>query len=325
MRANDFQSITRRFLAHLRIEAGLAPSTLEVYQRNLRDLWAWLSEQGIATIDQLTPRMLVEHTVYLKNERGLAATTIGQHIATLRMFFRFALTSGHIEASPMDIVEHPTRWHRLPSVMTHEGVRRLLASPQPPEDASPDAPPLWLRDRALLELLYGCGLRASEAATLMADDVHFALGVVKVVGKGNKQRLVPFGRPCELAMREYLELCRPRLAGRMVVNKDGEQSQDLALGHGLDAGRLLLSRTGRPLERVAVWQIVKKHAQASGIDKAYPHLLRHSFATHLLGGGADLRSVQEMLGHASITTTQIYTHVDRTALKATHRKHHPRA
>jgi integrase/recombinase XerD len=325
MRPLDFDSLTRRFLAHLRIEAGLAPSTLEAYERDLRTLWSWLAERGVATADAISPRMLVEHMIWLKNERGMAATTIGRHIASLRMFFRFILSSGYIDASPMDLVERPSKWQRLPSVMTHEGVRRLLASPQPPEDARPDALPLWLRDRALLELLYGCGLRASEVASLMVGDVLPALGVIKVIGKGNKQRLVPYGRPCGQAIAEYLELCRPRLAGRVLVDRDGVQADDLSLGHGLDRGRLLLSRTGRPLERVAVWQIVKKHAQLSGVAKAYPHMLRHSFATHLLGGGADLRSVQEMLGHASITTTQIYTHVDRTALKATHRAHHPRA
>lgn len=321
----DFASLTRRFLAHLRIEAGLAPSTLEAYQRDLRYLWEWLEAQSVTSVDQITPRMLVEHMIWLKNERELAASTISRHIASLRMFFRFILSSGYIDASPMDLVERPTRWQRLPGVMTHDGVHRLLESPKPPEDAAPDAPPLWLRDKALLELLYSCGLRASEVASLMVDDVLMTLGVIKVIGKGNKQRLVPFGKPCGEAIREYLTLCRPRLAGRIVVDKEGQQSQDLSLGHGLDQGRLLLSRTGRPLERVAVWQIVKKHAKITGIDKAYPHMLRHSFATHLLGGGADLRAVQEMLGHASITTTQIYTHVDRTGLKATHRKFHPRA
>ncbi|MGP1345748.1 MAG: tyrosine recombinase [Phycisphaerales bacterium] len=324
MRGNDFDNATRRFMAHLRIEAGLAASTLEAYGRDLRELWQWLEARGIDTVGAVTPRMMVEHTVWLKQERALSAASIGRHIASLRMFFRFMLSTRVIDASPMDIVEHPTRWERLPSVMSHEGVRRLLASPSPPESGDSSAPPLWLRDRALLELLYACGLRASEAATLMADDVMFALGVVKVIGKGDKQRLVPFGRPCEVAIREYLDLCRPRLAGRVMLDEDGTRRDDASLGHGRDRGRLLLSRTGRPLDRVAVWQIVKRHAARSGVAKAYPHLLRHSFATHLLAGGADLRTVQEMLGHASITTTQVYTHVDRSGLRATHRRCHPR-
>jgi len=171
-----------------------------------------------------------------------------------------------------------------------------------------ESPRLYLRDRALLELLYSCGLRASEVADLQVNDYKRALGVVLVTGKGDKQRLVPIGVPAQRAVETYLDECRPRVA------RDPGLAQD----------RLLLSRTGRPLERVAVWQLVKKAARAAGLQKVHPHVLRHSFATHLLAGGADLRVVQELLGHADIATTQIYTHVDRTHLKDVHRQYHPR-
>ena len=156
--------------------------------------------------------------------------------------------------------------------------------------------------------MYACGLRASETATLLLDDLYFDLGFLKITGKGDKQRIVPFGAPAEAALRVYLEECRPRLARAGVDEK----------------GRVFLSRTGRPLERVALWQIVKRNAAAAGIPDVHPHLLRHSFATHLLSGGADLRAVQEMLGHANITTTQIYTHVDQPRLRQIIKEHHPR-
>jgi integrase/recombinase XerD len=156
--------------------------------------------------------------------------------------------------------------------------------------------------------MYACGLRASETATLLHDDLYFDLGFLKVTGKGDKQRIVPFGKPAETALQIYLKDCRPRLVRPTVDPK----------------GRVFLSWTGRPLERVALWQIVKRNAAAAGIPDVHPHLLRHSFATHLLSGGADLRAVQEMLGHANITTTQIYTHVDQRRLKQIIKQHHPR-
>jgi integrase/recombinase XerD len=198
-------------------------------------------------------------------------------------------------------------------VLSPRQVRQIIEAPRPPnttedEKQAKPGPPLWLRDRAMLELMYACGLRASEVGAICTTDIHARLGTVLVNGKGGKQRLVPMGKPANAAVEAYLQQCRP-----MVVKPDAR-----------DKGRLLLSRTGRPLERVAVWQIVKKHAAAAGLKDAHPHTLRHSFATHLLIGGADLRVVQELLGHADIGTTQIYTHVDRSRLKSVHQKYHPR-
>ncbi|MCA9290540.1 MAG: tyrosine-type recombinase/integrase, partial [Phycisphaerales bacterium] len=199
--------------------------------------------------------------------------------------------------------ETPTRWKRLPGVLTPKQMRDLLEAP------NPDAGRLWLRDRTMLELMYAAGLRASEVGVLALRDHNDTLNVLRVTGKGRKQRLVPIGRPAQAWTRRYLEELRPHLA---------------RFDDGRDDQRLLLSHTGRPLERVAVWQIVRRNARLAGIRDVHPHRLRHSFATHLLAGGADLRVVQELLGHADIATTQIYTHVDRSRLREVVRKHHPR-
>lgn len=251
----------------------------------------------------------------------MAASSVARHLATIKVYFRWLRAREMIDQNPADALDRPTRWKNLPGVMTPMQVKALLNAPKPidpgaePKSAQASARAisaqdrvLWLRDRALLELLYASGLRASEVAGVSKSDLIDTLGVVRVTGKGNKQRLVPMGEPAREAVRRYLTECRP------VLRRAG----------GLDEGRLLLSRTGRPLERVAVWQIVTGHAKAAGLRDVHPHTLRHSFATHLLIGGADLRVVQELLGHADIATTQIYTHVDRSRLKSVHQKFHPR-
>ena len=297
-----------RLLAHLRIECGLADNTLEAYARDLRDLRNDLEPRGILSVDVLTGRALVEHVRELRTRRRLASSSIVRHIASVRIFCRFLAAEGHASDELGALLERPSQWKRIPNVLHTGAVEKLLEAAAPPSDHDPAALPLWLRDRALLELLYACGLRASEAADLTESEIHYTLGFVKVTGKGNKQRLVPFGQHAERHLRRYQDDCRPRLAK----------------GDGRDKGRVFLSRTGRPLERVAIWQIVKKHAARAGLDRVYPHLLRHSFATHLLSGGADLRVVQELLGHARITTTEIYTRVDQPRLREVVRKFHPR-
>ncbi len=308
MRPNDLDSVASQFLTYLRIECGLRPNTLEAYGRDLRDLLMDLAQNGRSTIHDVVPRDLADHLTGLKNGRGLASSSISRHLATIRMLFRWLTAEGRLEENPADWLEQPTRWRRLPGVLSPADARRLIESPAPPPNASEETLPLWLRDRALLEAMYACGLRASEAAGLGLLDRHPTLGVLRVLGKGDKQRLAPMGKPAEAAIEAYLEQCRGRL-----VRPDGR-----------DGGRLFLSRTGRPLERVAVWQIVKRCAARSGVRGAHPHTLRHSFATHLLLGGADLRVVQELLGHSDISSTQIYTHVDGRRLKEVHQRFHPR-
>ena len=295
-----------RLMNYLRIECGLSPNTLAAYHRDLRDLLDDLATQSITTTDALTPRLLIEHLADLRRKRSLQASTIARHVASVRIFCRWLASEGYSDETLSELIERPSQWQKIPEVLSETKVRALIEAPQPPKD--PRSLPIWLRDRALLEFLYGSGLRASEAADLRLENVHSTLGFLMVTGKGSKQRLVPFGKPAETALKTYLEECRPKLA-----KPDGR-----------DGGRIFLSRTGRPLERVAIWQIVKRHARTAGLTGVYPHLLRHSFATHLLSGGADLRVVQELLGHANITTTQIYTRVDQPRLREVVRKFHPR-
>lgn len=316
--------LVRSFLTFARVECGLAANSVDAYGRDLRDLVCDLAAAGRTRLAEVSARDLSNHLAALRGERNMAASSVVRHLATIRVFFRWAESTGELPTdtdgrplNPADALDRPTRWKKLPGVLTPAQVRALLAAPAETavvEDGDGAARlPLHLRDRALLELMYACGLRASEVAGLRVRDVHEALGVVMAHGKGNKQRLVPIGKPAQAAVGEYLRECRPRL----VRQPDATESRG--------DGRLLLSRTGRPLERVAVWQIVKRCAVAAGIPGVHPHMLRHSFATHLLMGGADLRVVQELLGHADVGTTQIYTHVDSKRLRDVQRRFHPRA
>lgn len=295
----------QRFRTFLRVECGLLPNSVTAYSWDLLLLLADLAGEGVRTLDGATARRVAAHMASLKSERYMTGSSVTRHLASTRVFFRWALASGLISKDPTEVLERPTRWKRLPDVLSPRQIKSLIDGVQPEPG---DGPPLHLRDRALLELLYSSGLRATEAASVAVSDVLDGMGVIRVTGKGNKQRLVPMGQPARAALDAYLRDCRPRL-----LRPDNR-----------DKGRLLLSKQGRPLERVAVWQIVKRAAHRAGLGDVHPHTLRHSFATHLLIGGADLRVVQELLGHADIGTTQIYTHVDRSRLKSVHQKHHPR-
>ena len=308
-----FEGAARRFLASLRVEAGLAPATIEAYGRDLRDLGLFLAEsESIDDPARVTPAMLIRHVREMTADRGYAPATIARRLATMKVFFRWLVGNAVLEANPADHLDQPARWQRLPGVLSPRQMRALLAAPQPPEKPRPGAAPLWLRDRAILELMYASGLRASEVGAIGTGDLLEHLRAVRVLGKGDKERLVPMGGPADEAVRTYLRECRPLL---ITAERAAERR---------DKGRLFLSRTGRPIERVRVWQIVKRRARDAGLHDVHPHMLRHSFATHLLAGGADLRVVQSLLGHADISTTQIYTHVDKSALHALIKSKHPR-
>jgi len=306
------QRARRGFINYLRIECGLLPATIEAYARDLEHLMIELNEQGISAPTATTPEALIGHVRTMSSERGYNASTISRHLATIKVFFRWMLATGQIDDNPADYLDQPTKWKRLPGVLTPSQVRKLLEAPQAPEKPTKGMPPLWMRDRAILELMYASGLRASEVGQIGLIDIMEKIGVVRVLGKGDKQRLVPMGKPAQRALERYLKECRPML---ITAERAAERR---------DKGKLFLSRTGKPIERVRVWQIVKHWAKRAGLPKTYPHMLRHSFATHLLAGGADLRIVQELLGHSDITTTQIYTHVDRSSLHKTVRTLHPR-
>ncbi|MEL6498468.1 MAG: site-specific tyrosine recombinase [Planctomycetota bacterium] len=304
--APQLAECARAFAVFIRVECGLRPNSIEAYLRDLHELLVFATNNGTLDVASLTPRLLSDHIRHLSAERALAGSTVVRHLATMRVFGRWLEATGRVQDNPAGILERPTRWKHLPGVLSPAQMRRLLLAPEPrPTDRGA---PLWVRDRAMLELMYASGLRASEIADLTRDSVLLDAGVVRVTGKGDKQRLVPMGAPAVGAVELYVDECRNVLAQASASPTE----------------RLFLSRSGRPLERVAVWQIVKRWAAAAGLHDVHPHVLRHSFATHLLSGGADLRVVQDLLGHADIATTQIYTHVDGSRLKSVHKQFHPR-
>jgi len=289
----------REFLAYCRIECGFADLTLSAYGADLRELQAWMETQSLADWSRLNITVIADHLRYL-DARGLATSSIARHVATIRVFGRFLESTGVTTADPSELLTQPSTWRTIPGVLTRDQMQKLLGAPQPGER-------LYLRDVAMLELLYAGGMRASEIADLIIPQIHLDLGVARIIGKGNKERIVPIGKPAIKATQQYLTELRPRLFR-------AERPTD----------HLLLSRSGAPITRIVVWQVVTKQARRAGLRDVHPHTLRHSFATHLLAGGADLRVVQEMLGHSNIKTTQIYTHVDATRLKTVIKQFHPR-
>lgn len=296
--SEDTPGLIDRFKSYLWVECGLAPSTLEAYGRDLRELAGFLDERRLHVVD-LTYPQLQQHLIHLK-DRGLALASIARRVACLRMFFRFLFANRKLKEDLASLIETPRKWRSLPHSLHYKNVDALLAAPDESEE-------YYWRDRAILEMLYASGIRVSELVGLTLDRTNLDVGYVRVIGKGNKERVVPIGRCAIDGVREYLRVQRPQLSNA--------KSSDA----------LFLARTGRPLERTNVWRIVVKYARLAGLGKSLsPHTLRHSFATHLLEGGADLRVVQALLGHADVATTQIYTHVDRSRLKSIHQKYHPR-
>ena len=288
----------KRFLDYLFNECGLAGSTVTAYHADLRGFWAFLTHCDIDIAD-VTIQDLQQYLIALK-KRGLSLSSIARHLATVKVFIRYLFTEGVLTRDVASLIESPKRWHTIPRTLQLKQVESLLAAPDLHNE-------FYLRDRALLELLYATGMRVSEVSDLTLNRINLRLGYVRCIGKGRKERIVPVGRPALEAVGRYLDILRPRLLGDRTTEA------------------LFLSRTGRPLDRTNIWRLVRKYAVATGIESdVSPHTLRHCFATHLLAGGADLRTVQELLGHVDVTTTQIYTHVDETHLKTVHTKFHPR-
>ena len=288
------------FRDYLSLEAGHSPNTVDAYLRDLRRMGEFALARGAREPASVT-RTHLRDFVYLLKDLGLSVATIRRSVSAIRTYYGFLAGEGRVRNDPSDRLETPRRGRVLPDTLTVAEVESLLAAP------GIDDPLAW-RDRALLELAYGAGMRVSELCGLGITDLLLTDGLVRVFGKGSKERLVPLGRKTIGAVSVYLHQLRPTLDR----------------GHG--GGRVLLNARGEPLSRVGAWGIVKRAAQRAGIRKRVtPHTLRHSFATHLLEGGADLRAVQEMLGHADLSTTQIYTHVDREYLRSVHRQFHPRA
>ena len=287
------------FQDHLNFERGLSARTLDGYLRDVARLTAYAGSGGIESPAEVTYEVLRDHVAGL-TEAGYARATVARAISSMRGYFRFLMEEGMIELDPSEQLESPRAGRPLPSVLTVLEIESLLGSIDIEDAAS-------FRDRAIFEVLYGCGLRVSELCGLKTRDLDLKEGLVRVLGKGSKERLVPVGVDARVAVRRYLRELR------------------LRLDRGNSEGRLFLNRRGRRLSRMGVWKILRRHVERAGIAKRVtPHTLRHSFATHLLEGGADLASVQEMLGHADISTTDIYTHVDRSHVRQVHRAHHPR-
>jgi integrase/recombinase XerD len=287
------------FRDYLALEAGHSAHTVENYLRDIRRL-AQFAEMKRARTPASVSRALLRDFVFTLKDLGLSSATIRRQVSATHTYFGFLIGEGHLTDDPSDRMETPRKGRVLPEVLTVTEVEAMLAAP------SADHPLAW-RDRALLELAYGAGLRVSELCGLGLPDLLLSDGLVRVFGKGGKERLVPIGRKVVGPVSIYLNQTRP------------------ALDRGRSEGRVLLNARGGPLTRVGAWGIIKRVAKVAGLTRRVtPHTLRHSFATHLLEGGADLRAVQEMLGHVDLSTTQIYTHVDREYLRSVHRQFHPR-
>jgi integrase/recombinase XerD len=293
------QHLLKLFLDYLAGECGLSGNTVAAYRRDLQAFLVMLSDGAHRDLDRVTPGDIVDFLMHEKR-RGLASASLSRQLVSIRMFYRFLSGEGIVKTNAAASLDSPRVWRNLPDVLTRREVEELLAAP----DVSTN---LGLRDAAILETMYACGARAQEVVDLHPEDVKIDFAYVRLTGKGSKERVVPLGEMACRRLAQYLEKARPAL------EKSGR------------ADHLFLSRTGRKLNRERIWQLIKRLARKAGLAKSvHPHTLRHSFATHLLEGGADLRLIQEMLGHASISTTQIYTHVDASRLKSIHRKYHPR-
>ena len=288
------------FMNYLSVERGLAKNTLLAYRRDLDKYIDYLSQKGIKTGTQVN-REHVSNFMFDLKKHDMSATTICRNLAAVKMFHRFLVRENLAKEDPTTLVDTPKLWMRIPSVLTQAEVESMIA-------AASGKKIQQIRDQAILEILYASGLRVSELSDLKTTSINYDMGFVRAVGKGSKERIIPLGMKAREALQKYLLRARPQLL------KD--QTNDV----------LFLSRLGKKISRQSLWAVIKFYARKANIKKTIkPHTLRHTFATHLLEHGADLRSVQEMLGHADISTTQIYTHVDKERLKSVHKQFHPRS
>ncbi|MFA5293414.1 MAG: site-specific tyrosine recombinase XerD [Phycisphaerae bacterium] len=287
------------FLNYLTVEAGLSDNTILGYGRDLKDFTAFCLSKGVEQPDKITTTIFYDYAKTL-GRQSKAEASINRSVVAIKMFMRFCKMMGHVKDDLTIFLESPKLWQKLPVICSKNQVTKLMDCPDEKE-------PYYHRDRALLEVLYATGTRASEVAGLKVSDANLKIGYIRCLGKGHKERVVPLNKAATAAIEQYLEQLRPKLIKPV--------SGDF----------LFLSRTGKALSRIEIWRIVKKYACRAGLSRQMTtHTLRHCFATHLLSGGADLRSVQEMLGHVDIATTQIYTHVDQERLRSIHKKFHPR-
>ena len=288
------------FMNYLSVERGLAKNALLAYRRDLNKYIDYLSPKGVKTAAQVN-REHVSNFMFDLKKHDMSATTICRNLAAVKMFHRFLVRENLAKEDPTTLVDTPKLWKRIPSVLTQAEVESMIA-------AASGKKAQQVRDQAILEILYASGMRVSELADLKTTSIDYDVGFVRAVGKGSKERIIPLGKMAREALQKYLLRARPQLL------------------KGRTDDVLFLSRLGKKISRQSLWAVIKFYARKANIKKTIkPHTLRHTFATHLLEHGADLRSVQEMLGHSDISTTQIYTHVDKERLKSVHRQFHPRS
>jgi len=293
-------ALLESFLDYISLERGLSINTRKAYKDDIRQFLDWLAGKGVTTLNLVSRKQILDHLMMMKN-KGMKTSSISRHLVSIKVFFRYLQQEGLLSRNVTDTMDSPQLWKILPDTLSPKEVDALLAVPN-------ISKPLGLRNRAMLELFYASGLRVSELANLKLNDLHLEEGYIRCIGKGHKERVIPAGDEARRLVNRYLEEVRPLLC-------DNPHLQ-----------QVFVSRNGNGLTRQRLWQIIKECTRKAGIMKnVTPHTLRHSFASHLLANGAPLRVIQEMLGHADISTTQIYTHINPDRLKSVHQKFHPRA
>ena len=293
-------ALIEQFLDHVTLECGLSPNTRSAYEQDIKSYERYLDGKGVHSFNAVTRKLVLEYLTSEK-ERGLSVSSISRRLVAIKVFHRYLVDESLLASDVTEVMDSPAIGRILPSVLTYKEIERLLAAPAGDGRNA-------VRDRAILEMLYATGMRVSECAGMKIEDVRFDSGYIRCVGKGNKTRIMPFGQTARDRLQRYLNEARPKFPKA-------------------DNSRIVfLTYRGTGFSRKGLWLLVRNHSRRAGIAKnIHPHTLRHSFASHLLANGAQLRVIQEMLGHADIATTQIYTHVDQGMLKSVHSRFHPRA
>jgi integrase/recombinase XerD len=294
------QALLDQFLDYIALERGLSENTRQAYHADLKDFLAFLDTKSITSANAVTRKHILDYMLETR-DRGLSTNSISRRLVSIKVFFRYLQQESMLTDNVTDAMDSPKLWKVLPTTLSEKEVEQLLEAPD-------ETKRLGLRDKAIIETFYSTGLRVSELSNLKIQDLHFDAGYLVCFGKGSKERVVPIGEKARTILQRYLQEMRPSLV------------------KGQDPGHVFLNQRGQRLSRKGIWKLIRHYARKAHIvKKLTPHTLRHSFASHLLANGAPLRFIQEMLGHADITTTQIYTHVDQARLKTVHEQFHPRA